>query len=68
MVDLRELHRAVDRRVGREHLLDERRAGSRQADDEDRGRIRMPPARSLRKEVRREQFLALGDDAIEDIR
>src|SRR5262249_23045773 len=39
--DVRQLHRAIHLRVTGEDLLDERRAGARQADDEDRRTARV---------------------------
>src|SRR5579863_6820365 len=53
---IRQLHGALDLRVAGEYLLDERRAGARQADHEDRVRIRRAASGALSKELRREQL------------
>ena len=50
--EIRQLHRALDGRVAGEDLLKQRRAGSRQADDEDRVRCRAAEAAARREEIR----------------
>src|SRR5262249_40929711 len=54
--NIRELHRALDLRVRRQDLLEQRRAGARQADDEDRVRRLTSPAATLPEEIRRAHF------------
>ena len=58
--DVRQLERAVNLAVRRQNLLDQRRTGSRQADDEDRVRRRVPDAVPLLEEFRRAYTLLGG--------
>src|SRR5262249_49572755 len=54
---VRQLHRALDERMARQDLLDERRAGARQADDENRIRRWAANARASCEEIASEHFL-----------
>ena len=51
-LDVGQLLRALDLRMRRQDLLEQRRARARQADDEDRIRRAVAPARAAREEVR----------------
>ena len=53
--DVRQFHRAFDRRMARQDLLDQRRPRTRQPHDEDRVGRRAPHAAARRKELGREQ-------------
>ena len=55
--DVGQLHRAFNLAMRRQNLLDQRRAGARQADDEDRIGRRVPLVRARGEEVVREQRL-----------
>ena len=66
--DVGQFHRAFDLRVRGEDLLEQRRSGPRQPDDEDGRRIVAAPALALLEELARAEFDLLADRPLERLR